>query len=275
MFSDILSQARIRIPQIMSERRLEYFLDKVYKKINIALDKSVPKITPNGKQKHDAWFTERLHNMRNKVSKLKRQYKRKNSDRNLQNYLEKANEYKKLCKSSREEDFKDFLETLPDIQSLSAFHKNVSRQKPPQINSLKKGDGTFSTPGQDTAKTLIKAHFPLHTALMKTTYSNKKIESLTIQTTVYDWINEDLIRQAMSGFQAKKSPGPDKLKPAIFPHLPKNIIKYLEFIYKGCIYSASHQQNGKTQDLFSSQSQENLNIMWLRPTDLLVYQTIY
>ena len=53
--------------------------------------------------------------------------------------------------------------------------------------------------------------------------------------TIKDWINEDLIIPAKSGFQAKKSPGPDELQPVIFPHLPKNILKYLEFVYKGCI----------------------------------------
>ena len=39
----------------------------------------------------------------------------------------------------------------------------------------------------------------------------------------------------MSGFQHKKSPGPDGLKPAIFPHLPDNFINYLEFIYRSCV----------------------------------------
>ena len=39
----------------------------------------------------------------------------------------------------------------------------------------------------------------------------------------------------MGGFQSKKSPGPDGLKPVLFPHLPDNFIKYLKFLYKACI----------------------------------------
>ena len=56
-----------------------------------------------------------------------------------------------------------------------------------------------------------------------------------IHSAKYDWITDDLIVEAMSGFAAKKSPGPDGLKPIIFPHLPRNIIKYINFIYKGCV----------------------------------------
>ena len=235
-FTNILKQTKIRIPQQMNERRLEYLLDKIYKKIYQAMDKTIPKIIPSGKQKPDKWFSEKLHNMRNNVTKLKRKYKRKPTNRNLMNYTEKATEYKKLCNHTREDSFKDFLETLPDIQSLSSFHKNLATLKPPQINSLIKENKTFSTPGMDTAKTLTKTHFPAQVPLMPTNYSRKQTESKNIMSADYDWITEDLIIQAMNGFQAKKSPGPDGLKPVIFPHIPKNFIKYLEFIYKGCVW---------------------------------------
>ena len=39
----------------------------------------------------------------------------------------------------------------------------------------------------------------------------------------------------MMGFQVKKSPRPDGSSPLIFHHLPDNIIKEIELIYKGCI----------------------------------------
>ena len=110
------------------------------------------------------------------------------------------------------------METLPDIKTLSGFHKAITKHKPPLINSLKKTDGTFSTPGHDTAKVLTKAHFPKQRPLMKTTYSNTVIHSYEIHTADYNWISDELTVEAMSGFQAKKSPGPDGLKPIIFPY---------------------------------------------------------
>ena len=70
---------------------------------------------------------------------------------------------------------------------------------------------------------------------MQTTYSNRVINSCDIRNEKYDWINNELIVQAMAGFQAKKSPGPDGLKPVIFPHLPDNFISYINFLYKCCV----------------------------------------
>ena len=50
-----------------------------------------------------------------------------------------------------------------------------------------------------------------------------------------DWINSNLIKEAMEVFQAKKSPGPDGLKPIIFEHFPDNVINHLKFIYRSVI----------------------------------------
>ena len=83
---------------------------------------------------------------------------------------------------------------------------------------------------------MTKAHFPHQTPLMKTNYSSRIAEREIIVDFPCDWITEDLTVLAMAGFQAKKSPGPDGLKPAIFPHLPKNIIYILNFIYKACVF---------------------------------------
>ena len=44
----------------MNERRIEYLLEKIYKKIDKAMEAAIPKIIPNGKQKTDKWYTERL-----------------------------------------------------------------------------------------------------------------------------------------------------------------------------------------------------------------------
>ena len=56
-----------------------------------------------------------------------------------------------------------------------------------------------------------------------------------IKTSDTSWISQELIQQAFAGFKAKKSPGPDGIKPIAFQHLPNNIIGYLEFTYKACI----------------------------------------
>ena len=46
----------------------------------------------------------------------------------------------------------------------------------------------------------------------------------------------DKIKEALGGFEKKKSPGPDGIKPIIFEHLPEKTLLYLQIIYKSCIF---------------------------------------
>lgn len=50
------------------------------------------------------------------------------------------------------------------------------------------------------------------------------------------WIDEDTVIKALTGFQDKKSPGPDLLKPIIFKHFPLNVIQFIVSIYKISVY---------------------------------------
>ena len=43
------------------------------------------------------------------------------------------------------------------------------------------------------------------------------------------------MRSALLKFKAKKSPGPDNLRPLVLPHLPESILESLVFVYKACI----------------------------------------
>ena len=70
-FKEILSKSKIRIPTVMNERRVEYILKRRYKKIDQAMVKPIPKITPSGKESGDKWYGERQHNMRKKGDKIK------------------------------------------------------------------------------------------------------------------------------------------------------------------------------------------------------------
>ena len=49
------------------------------------------------------------------------------------------------------------------------------------------------------------------------------------------WINPGLLVKSLAKFKAKKSTGPDLLRPAIFPFLTPNIIEVLTVIYECCI----------------------------------------
>jgi hypothetical protein len=52
------------------------------------------------------------------------------------------------------------------------------------------------------------------------------------------WIDNNKVRKALNGFQAKKSPGPDDIKPNCLKHLPNNIISLITFLYRSAVAQA-------------------------------------
>ena len=46
----------------------------------------------------------------------------------------------------------------------------------------------------------------------------------------------DKLIAALDGFEKKKSPGPDEIKPVVFEHLPEKTLLYIQLIYKACIH---------------------------------------
>ena len=64
-----------------------------------------------------------------------------------------------------------------------------------------------------------------------------------------EWVTPDRVKKAFLGFQIKKSPGTDGLKPIILKHLPDDIIHYISphFIMPYYFWN-SPQQNGKNAE---------------------------
>ena len=50
-----------------------------------------------------------------------------------------------------------------------------------------------------------------------------------------DWVNPRLVRISFSEFKAKKSPGPDGLRPIALTHLPSNFVNYITLAYKSAL----------------------------------------
>ena len=83
---------------------------------------------------------------------------------------------------------------------------------------------------------MMAKHFPTHTPKANLEYSHTKV--ITTEITKPDfkpWITQSHVRRVLLKFKAKKSPGPDKLKPIIFKHLPQNTLDIISFIYKACL----------------------------------------
>ena len=70
IFHEELDKHEIKIPPVMTERRLEKCLDSYYTTINKSLDKACPKKAPKTKDKNNPWWTKQLTEHRRIVNRL-------------------------------------------------------------------------------------------------------------------------------------------------------------------------------------------------------------
>ena len=93
-------------------------------------------------------------------------------------------------------------------------------------------NGDYTIPGLDTLEELANKHYPTHTGKKDTVYPEVSITKVELETRYNDWISEERIITAFKGFESKKSPGPDGIKPIALKHLPQSMIKSIKMIYK-------------------------------------------
>ena len=119
---------------------------------------------------------------------------------------------------------------------MSTLFKITQRRDKRTINTLLKPDGSLTDLGAETIQALTAAHFPAAQAgTVPFHHDNSKSCLADDIKSKHDWIDPDLVRQAMKQFKPNKAAGPDELKPIIFRYLPTNIIKAMTFISKACI----------------------------------------
>ena len=104
------------------------------------------------------------------------------------------------------------------------------------LSMFLKPDGTSTCPGDETANLLFRTHFPQSVPLHLPHYDHTPSPYDVIIGHFLDIVNKDTIRESMSHFQAKKTPGPDGFKPVLLLHLPPNALGVLCVIYRSCLY---------------------------------------
>ena len=115
--------------------------------------------------------------------------------------------------------------------------KIAQREDQRGINTLRHANGDTTDSGTDTIDLLTQTHFPAATGQKHITYNNRRnAPTEEINRKYQNWINEKLIKEALAGFEKKKSPGPDGLEPIIFEYLPPQFIDALQTVYKSAIH---------------------------------------
>ena len=205
--------------------------------IEQALDKACPKITINNKVPKSTWATDEHTEMKKKVTKLYKQAKQTGNQNDWNLYRTADKDFKNRCTNDRNKAWRKFKECMQTEQDMASLARLAQRKEHHNISTLKHPSGGDTSPGKETIDLLTGTHFPAATTTRKVTYNNRRNMNLCdIDAKYTDWITDSLITEALAGFEKKKSPGPDGLKPLIFEHLPLEFITHLRLIYKSAIH---------------------------------------
>ena len=103
---------------------------------------------------------------------------------------------------------------------MASLARLAQRQERNEIGVLTRPDGSATDPGKETIDLLTRTHFPAATERRHIKYNNlRNCPTEALYDKYQDWINTAKIKQALAGFEKKKSPGPDGIKPLLFEHL--------------------------------------------------------
>ena len=103
----------------------------------------------------------------------------------------------------------------------------LHRREAQNISTFCNPDGTFTSLGEETVDLLFRTHFPQATPSQMPHYEHNPSLTSTIMEHFHNIVTADTIRDAMSHFQSKKTPGPDGFKPVLLLYLPPNILHVL------------------------------------------------
>ena len=232
-----LSMADYGLPEAMSMKKLDKLVARVYRILEEALDAACPRIKHNPTVSKSHWAGEKHEQGKKKVSELYKQAKRTGHDEHWETYKRADRDFKRMCKNDKNKAWRKYKESIQSVTDMAALARGAQQEEKRDINTLLKDDGSNTDPGAETIDLLVKTHFPAATDTRHVTYNNRRnLPTTEIREKYADWIDIAKIREALTGFEKKKSPGPDGLKPLIFEHLPEKFLEVLETIYKSSIH---------------------------------------
>ena len=236
-FTKSLADAEYNLPVVMTMKKLDKLVSRLYLNIEAALDKACPLLTINEKTQKSHWATEEHALIKQQVSKLYATAKSSNRDEDWNKYKKANKAFKRKCNRDKNRAWRHYKEGLQSTKDVARLLKLSQRAESNNINTLVRQDDTSTAPGKETIDLLTSTHFPAATSTRHVTYNNRRnLEMAEIDKKYQDWITIPLVQRALLGFEKKKSPGPDDLKPLIFEHLPPKFIATLTSVYKSCIH---------------------------------------
>lgn len=183
------------------------------------------------------WWNSTLKNQRSEVRKLHRKALASKTDSDWTDYRSALNSYTKEVRQRKLDSWSQFCESITDTSESARLRKVMSKDKT-VIGSLQKPDGSWTETGLESLQNLMETHFPGCEDVRTTEPSapnalnrNNSREDIELN----DIITEEKVLWAINSFKPYKSPGPDRIIPAMMQHSSTVTIPWLVKIFKGCL----------------------------------------
>lgn len=173
------------------------------------------------------WYNEKLREMKREIRKL---HDKIYNGRNVINaelskvYKTKIKNYHKECKKARSLSWIKFTEKLEDVKDIARIQKLMESEKPIEITTLIKSDGSYTNDKEEMISELMKTHFPDCKRTVKDKDSRTQqttddsMRSTYIKSTIEDidkCITIERVSWAVSTLGPYKSAGEDGIFPAL------------------------------------------------------------
>ena len=225
LFTNALAAMDIYVPSKMATKKLDQMVSKVNHTINHALGLCCPYTKGHQRDPQNPWFTQWVWDLRARVERLFQLKRRSPTVTNVSRFASTQSRYRKECKRRRRCSWRNHIEWTPGPRAASRLMCVLNRKETQNISTFLQPDGASTNPGADTADLLFRAHFPQSTPAFLPHYDHDSTDTSLIMEHFTDIVNITMIRESMTHFQAKKTPGPDGFKPVLLLYLslPNNL----------------------------------------------------
>ena len=208
VFRTHLSNTDYRIPVNMSMKKLDKLTTRLYDALETALEAACPLTTVKPTIQTNNWATEKHAAGKKKVSDLYKRAKNTDQEQDWLAYKQADKAFKHTCKRDRNKAWREYKESLQTHKDMASLARLAQREDRHEVNSLTRPDGTTADPGQETIDALAGAHFPASTNKQRVTYNNRRnCLTASLDDKYNDWITQEKIRRALTGFVKRKAPG--------------------------------------------------------------------
>lgn len=236
-FNTTLASSYFGIPKTITTMKLDKMVSHMYSELEAALDAVCAPIKIKIKFKGANWFNDQLKKLKDKTKKQFKIAQRINSEEEWSKYNSIHSRFRYKCRKAKATTWRKFVTETKNENKMAKLARIAQHKDRTRLHSLKKEDGTFTNPGNDTLSELAKTHFPLSSSEPPyEKYDSTKKFCPHEDLSMYEgFLNTRLVTAALEGFKPMKAAGPDGIKPIVFKHLPIVFIQFLTVIYAACL----------------------------------------